>query len=206
MKDVNGDAFENAYGILQFIISSLCVEHAYLGSSIPNEEVKTIFAETVAKWFSDTVTDMDRRELFHAWWNGEDENLTEMVTDILFNTISYYDYKENYYHAFVVGLFTDAGYAVTSNQEQGTGRADVIVKDQRNRRAMIIEIKRSQTEEAMRKDCFKALEQIEREQYARNFLKGYRTVLCYGAAFFEKECLIRKAEKQEESTDERNVV
>lgn len=162
---------------------------------IPNEEVKTIFADTIAVWFQDTITTMNRKELFDAWWNGEEETLTNLITDLLFDTISYYDYKEDYYHAFVAGLFTGAGYQVASNKEQGTGRADIIVKDQKNRRAIIIEIKRSKTEASMQLDCNKALAQIDREQYARSLSKGYRTVLCYAAAFFEKECLIRKAEK-----------
>lgn len=160
---------------------------------IPNEEVKTIFAETVAKWFRDTMAEMDRRELFQAWWDGEEKKLTMFVTDILFQTISYFDYKEDYYHAFLVGLFAGAGYEVSSNQEQGTGRADVIVKDQKNRRVMIIEVKRALSKGEMEKDCRKALQQIEREQYARNFLKGYQTILCYGAVFWGKECLIQKA-------------
>lgn len=157
---------------------------------IPNEEVKTIFADTIVKWFADTVTAMDRTELFQAWWAGESGKLTDMVTDILFETISYFDYKEDYYHALLGGLFIGAGYEVSSNQEQGTGRPDVIVKDRKNRRAVIIEIKRSKKEDAMEKDCKKALAQIHREQYARNLLKGYQQVLCYGAAFFEKSCLI----------------
>ncbi len=157
---------------------------------IPNEEVKTIFEDTIAKWFRDTVTGMDRRELLEAWWSGEDRKLTELVTDILFDTISYFDYKEDYYHAFTAGLFVGAGYAVSSNKEQGTGHADIVVKDRSNRRALIIEIKHSKKEGDMEKDCRKAIEQIRRKGYARTDLKGYRTVLCYGAAFFEKDCLV----------------
>ena len=33
MKDVHGRNFEGAYGLLQFVISSLCIEHAYLEKS-----------------------------------------------------------------------------------------------------------------------------------------------------------------------------
>ena len=157
---------------------------------IPNEEVKTIFEDTIAKWFRDTVTGMDRRELLEAWWGGDDRKLTELVTDILFDTISYFDYKEDYYHAFTAGLFVGAGYAVSSNKEQGTGCADIVVKDRSNRRALIIEIKHSKKEGDMEKDCREAIEQIRRKGYARTDLKGYRTVLCYGAAFFEKDCLV----------------
>ncbi|MCD7744600.1 MAG: hypothetical protein LUI13_04825 [Lachnospiraceae bacterium] len=42
-----------------------------------------------------------------------------------------------------------------------------------------------------------AFGQIERMQYARNLrIEGYRTVLCYGAAFLGKECLIRQAKEK----------
>lgn len=159
---------------------------------IPNEEVKTIFAETIAEWFKDTMKKQDRNELFKAWWNGEDQKLTQLISDILFDTISYFDYKEDYYHAFLAGLFAGAGYNVTSNTEKGLGRADVIVKDRKNRRAIIIEAKHSESEQKLKADCRKALDQIDAKQYAKAFLKGYKTVLCYGAAFFEKSCLVQK--------------
>lgn len=158
---------------------------------IPNEEVKTIFEDTIVKWFRDTVTGMDRSGLFEAWWDGDDQKLTELVTDILFDTISYFDYKEDYYHAFTAGLFVGAGYAVSSNKEQGTGRADIVVQDRKNRRALIIEAKHSKKESDMEKDCRRAADQINRRQYIRTDLKGYRKILCYGIAFFEKDCLVR---------------
>ncbi|MDY4769224.1 MAG: hypothetical protein SO267_00535 [Lachnospiraceae bacterium] len=45
LKDVNGKNFESAYGILQFVISSLCVEHSYLEkSSQVDEDDKIRFA------------------------------------------------------------------------------------------------------------------------------------------------------------------
>lgn len=157
---------------------------------IPNEEIRTLFAETVAKWFTDTVTMLDRTEFFYAWWNGDAAKLTKEITDILFATISYFDYREDYYHAFTAGLFVGAGYEVASNSEQGTGRADILIKDRKNRRAIVIETKRSRTEASMQKDCLDALEQIERRQYAKSLLKGYTTILCYGAAFFEKQSLL----------------
>ncbi|MDO4340394.1 MAG: hypothetical protein Q4C91_20275 [Eubacteriales bacterium] len=40
-----------------------------------------------------------------------------------------------------------------------------------------------------------ALQQIEKKQYKKNLeLEGYRTLLCYGAAFRGKTCLIKLAE------------
>ncbi len=161
---------------------------------IPNEEVKTIFAETVAKWFTDHVGEKDRTGFFQDWWNGNADRLTKEVSDILFDTISYFDYKEDYYHAFVAGLFSGAGYEVSSNSEQGTGRADVVVKDRRRRRAIIIEIKRCTSSSGMEEECGRALRRIRKRQYAQSLAgKAYETVLCYGAVFCAKKCLIRAA-------------
>lgn len=60
--------------------------------------------------------------------------------------------------------------------------------------AIIVEAKHSRTEEVMEKDCREALQQIDLRKYAKKYLKGYRKVLCYGAAFYEKDCLIRNVE------------
>lgn len=161
---------------------------------IPNEEIKTIFADTVAVWFTDTMRLCDRAELFEAFWNGEEAKVTELVTDILFDTISYFDYKEDYYHAFLAGIFTGAGYAVESNHEHGLGRPDIVIRDRKKRRVLIIEVKHSKDEKDMEKDSIEALDQIGTKKYADQFLRGYRVVVCYGAAFFEKECIIKKME------------
>lgn len=167
---------------------------------IPNEEIRALFAETVAKWFTESVEARDRRGFFRAWWNGEEKELSREVSDILFATISYFDYKEDYYHAFVAGLFSGAGYEVSSNAESGLGRADVVVKDRRSRRAIIIEAKRSVSETAMEKDCDEALSQIEKQQYAEDLRRrGFETVYCYGAAFWGKKCLIRFMRDEDEA-------
>lgn len=115
----------------------------------------------------------------------------------LFQTISYFDYKEDFYHAFVAGLFAGAGFDVKTNSEQGTGRADIIVRDQNSRTAIVIEAKWPGKEKStLEKECVAALRQIEDKQYTKNLeLEGYKTVICYGAAFHGKTCLIRLADK-----------
>ena len=46
---------------------------------------------------------------------------------LLRKTISYHDYKEDFYHAFLVGIFAGAGYSVESNREHGEGRSDIVI-------------------------------------------------------------------------------
>lgn len=158
---------------------------------IPNEEIKAIFADTIASWFVDEVSRMDRGPLFEAFWSGKDEEVARLITDLLFDTISYYDYREDYYHAFLAGLFTGAGYAVESNREYGLGRPDLVIRDKRNRRIIMIEVKHSKGEESMPDDCEEAIRQIHGKRYDYSFLKGYQVVRCYGIAFFEKECRVK---------------
>ncbi len=161
---------------------------------IPNEEIRTIFGDTIVQWFRETigVKAAERSEMFAAWWSGDEKMVTDAVSIILNDAISYYDYNEDYYHAFVAGLFSGAGYLVTSNDENGIGRSDVVVKDRKQRRVIIIEIKHSDMETEMEKDCQGALRQINVKKYASKYLNGYKTVQCYGAAFFQKKCLIQK--------------
>lgn len=165
---------------------------------IPNEEVKTIFGDTIVEWFRETIgiKAAERKEMFGAWWNGDEKAVTDAVSIILNDAISYYDYKEDYYHAFVAGLFSGAGYLTVSNDENGLGRSDVVVKDRKGRKVIIIEIKHSKSEDDMEKDCQGALQQIDLKKYASKYLSGYKTVQCYGAAFYRKKCLIRTAAAQ----------
>lgn len=161
---------------------------------IPNEEIRSIFADTVVAWFRDKVSALDRRGLFSAFWSGDTDTISEQISALLFDTISYHDYKESYYHAFVAGLFAGAGYIVESNYEYGLGRPDIVVKDREKRRVIILEIKHSKDEQHMFMDCQEALRQIDIKEYAGKFLRGYREVICYGMSFYEKECLIMKTE------------
>lgn len=159
---------------------------------IPNEEVKSIFKTAIVDWFNDTVQLMDRTPLFEALWNGDAETASGIISDILFDTISYHDYKESYYHAFLAGIFSGAGYMVKSNYEDGTGRPDVIVQDRKNRRAMVIEAKHSRSEKQMEHDCDAALRQMRDKKYKEGIERGYRQVIGYGAAFYEKECRLKQ--------------
>lgn len=118
--------------------------------------------------------------------------LTERISDLLFDSISYFDYRESFYHAFLTGMFSNAGYAVTSNYEAGVGRSDLVVKDRKNRRAVVIEAKWARSQEQMEEECVRALRQIEEKEYAKGVEReGYRQVVRLGIAFFQKKCLVK---------------
>lgn len=108
---------------------------------IPNAEVMEIFESTIKKWFDDTAKLENRQKLFDAVWNGNDELLTNEMTRLLRTTISYHDYGEDFYHAFLAGIFAGAGYPVESNKEHGEGRSDVIVYNPREAKVAVFEAK-----------------------------------------------------------------
>ena len=130
--------------------------------------------------------------MFNSVWSADSEKLTEEMTALLRKTISYHDYKEDFYHAFLAGIFAGAGYQVESNKEHGEGRSDVVVSDPVNARIAIFEVKYSKAMDKMESDCEAALHQIDKRLYAEEYRDDYDTIICYGISFFKKRCLVKK--------------
>ena len=158
---------------------------------IPNAEIREIFETTVQDWFADTAKEEDRKPLFDAVWSGDTETLTAEMNKLLRKTISYHDYREDFYHAFLAGIFTGAGYSVESNREHGEGRSDVLIKNPRNARIAIFEAKYAKKLGDLETCCEAALKQIDERQYAKEFEDDYDSILCYGIAFYKKRCLVQ---------------
>ena len=159
---------------------------------IPNAEIKEIFETTVIKWFDDSAKIWDRKHLFDAVWEGDSGEITLEMSKLLRKTISYHDYREDFYHAFLAGIFAGAGYMVESNKEHGEGRSDVVVYDSMNARVAIFEAKYSKSREEMERDCDRAIEQINKKMYASEYEDDYDEILCYGISFFKKRCFVKK--------------
>lgn len=159
---------------------------------IPNAEIREIFETTIKKWFDDTARSWDRKLLFLAIWSGDSETATSEMNKLLRKTISYHDYKEDFYHAFFAGIFAGAGYSVESNKEHGEGRSDVIVCAPENGQVAVFEVKYTNDSQKLSDDCDAALRQIDERMYAKEFEDAYDQVLCYGIAFFKKRCIIKK--------------
>lgn len=159
---------------------------------IPNEEIREIFETTIIKWFDDTAKGWNRSRLFNAVWTGDADAVTEEMTKLLRKTISYHDYREDFYHAFLAGIFAEAGYTVDSNKEHGEGRSDVVIYDEANSRVAIFEAKYSRNQELLLSECDRALNQINDRMYAEEYADDYDEILCYGIAFFKKRCVVKK--------------
>lgn len=158
---------------------------------IPNREIASIFEDTVVKLFQDTMDENCRKDMIEALWRGDEQEASEAISNLLWKTISYNDYHEDYYQAFLAGAFVGLGYEVESNKEKGLGRPDIFLKDDDNRRVIIIETKRSKKEDNLDQDCDRAVNQILSKKYAEG-LYGYTQILCYGIAFFQKQARVKR--------------
>ena len=158
---------------------------------IPNAEVREIFETTIQKWFDESAQTWNLTTLFDAMWSGDAETLTAEINKLLYKTISYHDYKEDFYHAFLTGILAGSGCAVESNREHGEGRSDIVMYHPDRPQVVLFEAKYAKTLNGLEASCAAALQQIKDRQYAKEFEDDYDSVLCYGIAFYKKRCLVR---------------
>ena len=169
----------------------------WLEMKIPNIEVATIYENSISYWFEQRMKETDRSPLVRALETGDCEAAENFISEQLFQTISYYDYAENFYHGFMAGLLVNiGGYLVRSNRESGNGRPDIVMTESKFRgRAMILELKISDTIKDMEKKCEEALTQMEEQKYESSLEEDcFQPILKYAICFFRKRCMVKKAE------------
>ena len=172
-------------------------EIRYVEFAIPNSEVRYIYKTTVLRWFEEKIENKDLSSLYQAIAEGRTKTMEEIISNNLMETISFYDYQENYYHGFLAGLLKNMGnYIVLSNRESGNGRPDLLLKYPSVRgKAIIFELKVSDTFKGMDEKCREALEQIEENRYEAALRdEGYDQIIKYGLAFYRKECKVTKSD------------
>jgi len=167
----------------------------YLTLAVPNKEIAYIYENTILEWFDERLKQTDLSGLHQAILNGDCEAFSEEVSELLLETISFYDYAENYYHGFLCGLLKGCkNYVVESNRESGNGRPDLLFKHRSVRgQAVIMELKVVKEFDQMEAACDEALRQVEEKNYeAVLYKEGYRNIRKYGICFYRKECLVKE--------------
>ena len=186
-------------GYLKMVSQRLQGNMIYVSVALPNEEVRYIYENTVREWFENKISRTDLSDLYRALKEGQEEALSALISEQLAETISFFDYAENYYHGFLAGLLKGCpGMVVFSNRESGNGRPDILMKTPSVRgMAIVLEIKTARSLDRMSDGCAQALRQIEEREYVRPLYKeGYSTILKYGVCFYRKECLVEKGKPQ----------
>lgn len=196
---------ENLWNFLYFT-GYLTKDSEYLKESslflrvrIPNIEIKTIYQNTILHWMENSIKKENFHELYRAMEDGNVDKMKAILDNQLFQTISFYDSAENFYHGFLTGILSQTeNYLVKSNRETGNGRSDIMVMSPSLRgRSFILEIKVSDSVDALEGDAEKALQQIYDKKYMEELrAEGYRRIDCYGVSFFRKDCEVRSGKGQ----------
>ena len=158
---------------------------------LPNKEISSLFKDSIISKFEDTLDQEKQQGLIHALWDKDADKATKYLSALLDTNISCFDYHENFYHAFLIGVFSGLGYNVRSNIETGDGRADMVIRDDFDKKVIIIETKRTTDENKMDAVCDDALKQIIDNRYKASFEEKYPTIICYGIAFYKKSTLVK---------------
>ena len=166
----------------------------YLKMAIPNEEVASIYENTILTWFDKKIRKTDLSPLMHAIESKDCTAFGDFVSAQLRDTISFFDYAENYYHGFLAGLLKGAGpYELLSNRESGNGRPDIIMKpDTIRKKAFILELKVVKNFRQMDAACDEAIAQAKEKNYCAELEdEGYLDTVIYGICFYKKECVVK---------------
>lgn len=167
--------------------------------AIPNKEVKDVFKSEIKSWFRQMLPRSMQQDFLEMFWNGDARNLEKTIGTMLLTSSSVHDYhyREEFYHSLLLGLLL-LMYPVTSNREVGKGGFDLIVRDEREKRAAVIGLKRADSREELEDGVEKALQQIEERQYDTELKAGsYTQILHWGMAFFKKSCRLGARRAQE---------
>lgn len=195
------DSIDNIWSVLYstgYLTSRGRLPGKQMKLALPNREVRELFIDLVKDWFrEETRADTSRINRFCAAFpKGDVATIQDMLHDYLWDSISVRDtavrsnMKENFYHGMLLGLLQSQGsWIVRSNAETGIGYSDISVATP-ERLGMVIELKYAE-DGNLEAACARALAQIDEKKYDEALRRrGMKTILKYGIACWEKECMV----------------
>jgi hypothetical protein len=170
--------------------------------TIPNREVRLVYAGTFRTWMKARMRDrgasLDR--LTRALLEGDAEAVEEQLQLFVDNVLSYHDAgtpgPENLYHGFILGLLAvmEPEYLVRSNRESGRGRPDVMIRPaQPGKPGVLLELKVARpSRKTLEQALAEGLAQMQSQGYAAELAAaGATPIHALAVAFDGKEVRVR---------------
>lgn len=181
-------------GYLKKVSERSVGDQRFIRMQVPNVEINYIYKSKVSEWMKEKIQQEDLSQLYDALLSGNEVDLQDELGRQLRESISFYDYKEAFYHGFLLGLLKPLDeYLIESNREAGDGRLDILLRSLDVRKpVVIVELKQSGVFQDMETKAKEALNQIQDKEYYRELQQeGYENIICYGIAFFKKNCRVQ---------------
>jgi hypothetical protein len=180
------------------------MEEATYLLSIPNHEVRKIYATTFQRWMQARMEGHggSLEELTRALLQGDAETFEEQLQAFVENLLSYHDAAgvkpEQVYQGFVVGLLAalEPDYEVRSNRESGHGRPDVTIRPTTpGKPGVVMELKVAGRRKKTLADALReGLDQIEANDYTAALrAMGAAPVHALAVAFDGKRVRVKAA-------------
>ena len=172
-------------------------DEIYVSLRIPNKEVRQIYKTKITGWFREEIGQKDLNTIYRDMLEGNTTGFQTELTELLQETISFYDNAESFYHGFMIGMLGHLRtHIVKSNREAGDGRYDILVRSPDIRQSVILmELKAAKDYTSLQKEAEEGLKQIEKNNYDRELAReGYKKSIRYGISFYKKSCALVKQE------------
>ena len=163
---------------------------------IPNKEVKRDIIEVIENISVEREINTVRgyNEFLESLVEGNKEYIEEFINKLL-KSVSYYDTYENFYHGYMLGLFSgflSERYIVKSNREAGKGRYDLSIEKKDKEFGIIIEFKISNDENEIEEKALEGLKQMKEKEYYKYLeINGVKNIKEYVIVFSKKKCIVR---------------
>ncbi|PWR69603.1 AAA family ATPase [Methanospirillum stamsii] len=169
---------------------------------IPNREVSYVYDEIIVTWIEQFNSLGTFNQMLNDLTKGNIESFIDYFSTIVATSFSYFDLSEkkaeNFYHAFVLGLFVSLSdvYNLRSNRESGFGRYDLMLiprDPDKHTNGFVIEFKavNERRGETLDMAAGAALQQIHEREYAHELMSHHvHTIFLIGIAFKGKEVKI----------------
>ena len=194
------DDVENVWSVLfttGYLTQRGEADDDFLQLVIPNREIHNIFMTQIRNWMQLKVrSERPKLDAFcEAFRNSDAGTVQMLLSEFLQETISLRDtavrkdFKENFYHGFLLGLLRSReDWKVISNRESGKGYADIVIEIYLQKLGIVTEIKYAENGN-LGDGCRQALDQIREKRYLEQpRLDGMTEIIKCGIAFYGKEC------------------